>query len=56
MLRLYGTQLKSPTAYRLRLAVLPITMFYLRTAYRRLSRRVAARIEDYLASGFSGLA
>jgi hypothetical protein len=35
------------------MALLPIAMFYVRRAYRRLSRRVAMQIENYIASGFS---
>jgi predicted secreted protein len=53
MLSLYGTRLRNPIASRLQMAFLPIVMFYIRRAYRRLARRVARQIENYLASGFS---
>lgn len=53
MLSLYGTRLRNPIVSRLQLAFLPIAMFYIRRAYRRLARRVARQIEDYVASGFS---
>jgi predicted secreted protein len=53
MLSLYGTRLRNPIVSRLQMALLPIAMFYVRRAYRRLSRRVAMQIENYIASGFS---
>lgn len=55
MLRLYGTELQSPMAHRLRMMILPIAMSYVRLSYRRLARDVAAQVENYVASGFSVL-
>ena len=50
MLRLYGT---NRFARRAVSTLLPSAMVYVRLAYRRLARSVAARIDDYSRSGFT---
>jgi predicted secreted protein len=55
MLRLYGARRTSRVADSLIRALLPIGLLYVRRAYRRMARVVAAQIEDYLTSGFTVL-
>lgn len=50
LLALYGAKRS-----RLVGALLPIGLRYVRWAYRRLARKVAAQIEDYVTSGYSVL-
>jgi uncharacterized protein YbbK (DUF523 family) len=50
VLRFYGS--RGTWAYRLRSVLFPLFRLYTRWRYRRLARRVARHIEDYVRSGF----
>ncbi len=51
MLRLYGLERRSRVAAALVRLARPIAAWYVRRAYRRLARRIAAQIDDYERSG-----
>jgi predicted secreted protein len=55
MLRVYGTARAEAPSSLFERALGPIVVGYTRLIYRRLARRIAAQIDDYLSSGFSVL-
>jgi hypothetical protein len=53
LLALYGVAARHPAAGRVVRMLEPLISSYVRYAYRRIARRVARQIEDYVASGFT---
>ena len=51
LLRSYGAKQAHPFLHRLQGAILPLFLLYTRWRYRRLARRIAAEVADYVASG-----
>lgn len=55
ILALYGGLDRNPVLHRLRKALLPLAVLYTRLRYRWMAGRIAAQVQDYLASGYSVL-
>lgn len=52
LLALYGAAAGQPAAVRAVETLLPLALRYTRAVYRRLARRTAAQIADYVSSGY----
>jgi hypothetical protein len=52
LLAVFALQERTPWLFRLRRLTLPVVWWYTRLRYRRLARRAAYEIKDYLTAGY----